>query len=158
MAERSPVRIVLDAQLRLPTESRLAQGARDVPVWVIARAEAPAERARALERCGVQILRVDRMNGDRLDLGQSLQLIAARGITRLMVEGGPTVAASFVAADLVDEAAVLRSQTLIGAEGIAPLAGMGFSALTRSPRLVSRGVEPIGPDEMETFERPLVQG
>ena len=32
-------------------------------------------------------------------------MLAGEGITRLMVEGGPTVAASFVAAaDLVDEA------------------------------------------------------
>jgi diaminohydroxyphosphoribosylaminopyrimidine deaminase/5-amino-6-(5-phosphoribosylamino)uracil reductase len=153
MAERSPVRIVLDARLRLPPESRLVRSARDVPVWVIAGALVPPERARELEGRGVEIMRVDRASGGRLDLAEVLHLIAGRGITRLMVEGGPTVAASFVAADLVDEAAVLRSQTLIGPDGIPPLVDMEFSALTQSPRLVSRGVEPIGTDEIETFER-----
>ena len=40
-----------------------------------------------------------------------------------------------------------------GPDGIPPLVDMEFSALTQSPRLVSRGVEPIGTDEIETFER-----
>jgi diaminohydroxyphosphoribosylaminopyrimidine deaminase/5-amino-6-(5-phosphoribosylamino)uracil reductase len=154
MAARSPVRIVIDAQLRLPPGSHLARGAREVPVWVIAGVLALAERARELERCGVEVIRVDCISGGRLDLGQALELIAERGITRLMVEGGPTVAASFVAADLVDEAAVLRSQTLVGPDGIPPLTDMEFTALTRSPQLISRGVEAIGSDEIESFERP----
>jgi diaminohydroxyphosphoribosylaminopyrimidine deaminase/5-amino-6-(5-phosphoribosylamino)uracil reductase len=33
-----------------------------------------------------------------------LKTLGEQGITRLMVEGGPIVAAAFVAADLVDEA------------------------------------------------------
>src|SRR5262249_3101873 len=80
MAARSPVRIVLDAQLRLSAESRLARGARDVPVWVVASAQVSAERAREVEQCGVEIMRVDRISGGRLDLDQALQLIAERGI------------------------------------------------------------------------------
>ena len=40
----------------------------------------------------------------RLDLGAVLKLLARRGITRLMVETGPILAAAFVRADLVDEA------------------------------------------------------
>ena len=108
MEKYSPVRIVLDSALRLPLGSRLARSARDVPVWVIAGAKAsPAVEEALRERgswsCG-------RRTGDgRLDLSAVLELIAGRGITRLMVEGGPTLAASFVAADLVDEAVLFHS-------------------------------------------------
>jgi diaminohydroxyphosphoribosylaminopyrimidine deaminase/5-amino-6-(5-phosphoribosylamino)uracil reductase len=38
MGGRSPVRVILDANLRLPPGSRLAQGARAVPVWSVAAA------------------------------------------------------------------------------------------------------------------------
>ena len=47
-----------------------------------------------------------------------------------MVEGGPTVAAAFVQADLVDEAALFRSPNPLG-EGIDALEGMPLTALTQ---------------------------
>jgi diaminohydroxyphosphoribosylaminopyrimidine deaminase/5-amino-6-(5-phosphoribosylamino)uracil reductase len=70
-----------------------------------------------------------------------------------MVEGGPTVAAAFLAADLVDEAMLLRSSTVIGPDGIDALDGQPLTALTRSPHLRSRAVETVGPDSIESFER-----
>jgi diaminohydroxyphosphoribosylaminopyrimidine deaminase/5-amino-6-(5-phosphoribosylamino)uracil reductase len=70
-----------------------------------------------------------------------------------MVEGGPILAAAFLRADLVDEAALFRSPNVIGPEGIDALDGLPLSALTRSPRLKALGSEAIGPDTVETFER-----
>ena len=55
-----------------------------------------------------------------------LELLAARGITRLMVEGGPTLAAALIAADLVDEAVLFHAAKVVGAEGLDALdAGRG---------------------------------
>ena len=88
-----------------------------------------------------------------LDLGAVLRLLAQRGITRLMVEAGPTVAAAFLRADLVDEAAVIRSPSAIGADGIDALEGLPLSTLTQSPRLRPVGNDAIGADRIETFER-----
>jgi diaminohydroxyphosphoribosylaminopyrimidine deaminase / 5-amino-6-(5-phosphoribosylamino)uracil reductase len=82
-----------------------------------------------------------------------LKLLARRGITRLMVEGGPILAAAFLGADLVDEAALFRSPKMIGPQGIDALDGLPLSALTRSPRLKTVGSEAIGADTVETFER-----
>ena len=82
-----------------------------------------------------------------------MHLIAAQGITRLMVEGGPTVAAALVAADLVDEAVLLRGPSPIGPDGIDALEAMPLTALTDSPKLRSLGVETVGADTIETFER-----
>ena len=152
LAGRSPVRIVLDGALRLPLDSRLVQSAREVPVWVIA-ASAPADRADALEGRGVTVLRGEASEPGRLDLAATLRLIAERGITRLMVEGGPTIAAALIAADLVDEAALLRSDRVIGADGVEALAGLPLEALAGSPRLKSLGIEPVGADRLELFER-----
>jgi diaminohydroxyphosphoribosylaminopyrimidine deaminase / 5-amino-6-(5-phosphoribosylamino)uracil reductase len=152
MTNRSPVRVVLDSALRLPPDGKLARGAREVPLWVVAGPAAAPAREDALRQQGAEVLRMDGA-GDRRELAATLQLLAARGITRLMVEGGPIVAAAFLAADLVDEAVLLRAPTMLGADGIDALDGLPLTALTRSPRLRSRGVETLGSDNVETFER-----
>jgi diaminohydroxyphosphoribosylaminopyrimidine deaminase / 5-amino-6-(5-phosphoribosylamino)uracil reductase len=87
------------------------------------------------------------------DLLAVLHLLAERGITRLMVEGGPTVAAAFLSSDLIDEAALLRSPIAIGPGGIDALEGMPLAALAASRKLRSVGVETVGEDTIETFER-----
>jgi diaminohydroxyphosphoribosylaminopyrimidine deaminase/5-amino-6-(5-phosphoribosylamino)uracil reductase len=147
----SPVRIVLDSALRLPPASRLVASARQVPLWVVT-GEAAREGADALTAQGVEVLRVATTDG-KLDLVAVLQLLAERGITRLMVEAGPILATAFLRADLVDEAAVFRGPAKIGPDGIDALDGMPLDALTRSPRFKSLGREAIGDDTIEMFER-----
>jgi diaminohydroxyphosphoribosylaminopyrimidine deaminase / 5-amino-6-(5-phosphoribosylamino)uracil reductase len=85
-----------------------------------------------------------------------MALLARRGITRLMVETGPILTTALLDADLVDEAAIFRSQGIIGADGIDALDGLPFTALTRSPRLKLIGREAVGADMLETFERALI--
>jgi diaminohydroxyphosphoribosylaminopyrimidine deaminase/5-amino-6-(5-phosphoribosylamino)uracil reductase len=70
-----------------------------------------------------------------------------------MVEGGPKVAAAFVAADLVDDVALFRSQNAIGPDGIDVLEGLPLTALTQSSKLKAVASEAIGADILETFER-----
>jgi diaminohydroxyphosphoribosylaminopyrimidine deaminase/5-amino-6-(5-phosphoribosylamino)uracil reductase len=89
----------------------------------------------------------------RLDLAAVLRNLAERGITRLTVEAGPILAAAFLAADLVDEAVLLRAPTLIGADGIDALEGRPLETLTRSDRLVLTGSETVGADTMERYQR-----
>jgi diaminohydroxyphosphoribosylaminopyrimidine deaminase/5-amino-6-(5-phosphoribosylamino)uracil reductase len=147
MAAYSPVRVVLDSSLRLPAASALAQSARETPVWVFGKGGAE----QGLRDAGVEVLPATG-DGSKLDLADVLKQLAQCGITRLMVEGGPTVAASLFNADLIDEVALFRAPKVLG-EGIDALEGLPLTALTQSPRLVSRGIEKVGEDTLETFER-----
>jgi diaminohydroxyphosphoribosylaminopyrimidine deaminase/5-amino-6-(5-phosphoribosylamino)uracil reductase len=88
-----------------------------------------------------------------LDLLAVLKLLAERGITRLMVEAGPILAADFLNADLVDEAALFRAPQSLGADGIDALEGLPLEALTRSPRLALVDTEQVGADTVELFRR-----
>jgi diaminohydroxyphosphoribosylaminopyrimidine deaminase/5-amino-6-(5-phosphoribosylamino)uracil reductase len=153
MADRSPVRIVLDGKLRLPLDSRLVASASATPLWVITGESAPQERVQALEARGVQVLRI-LSSGGPLDLIAALRLLAERGITRTTIEAGPILCAAFLRADLVDEAVLFRSRNPVGPDGIDALEGLTLEALTRSPGLKSIGGEPIGNDTVEFFERP----
>ena len=152
MASYSPVRVILDSALRLRLDCRLARTARETPVWVIAGTHAPPAAEEALRAQGVEVLRVAERSG-RLDLPAVLTLLAARGVTRLMVEGGPTLAAALVAADLVDEAVLFHSPKIIGADGVDALEGLPLTALTQSRWLGRVESDPVGSDRREVFER-----
>jgi diaminohydroxyphosphoribosylaminopyrimidine deaminase/5-amino-6-(5-phosphoribosylamino)uracil reductase len=151
MEHRSPVRVVLDSGLRLPPGSRLSRTAAETLVWVFCTEDVPAANERALTDLGVEILRVPGAAG-KLDLGAVLRGPSDRGITRAMVEAGPIVSAAFLAADLVDEAALFRSDKPLG-EGIDALEGTPLSALTLSPKLRLVGSEQVGGDTLQMFER-----
>jgi diaminohydroxyphosphoribosylaminopyrimidine deaminase/5-amino-6-(5-phosphoribosylamino)uracil reductase len=150
MDERSPVRVVLDAQLRLPLSVAVVATVRETPTWVFTSRKPSSIAEEILQQKGCKVFRVDEQNG-KLDLDAVLKILAGQGITRLLVEGGPTVAASFVGADLVDEAVLLRADKIIGEGGIDALEGMPLSALTE--HMQSRGSELLGADTLETYER-----
>jgi diaminohydroxyphosphoribosylaminopyrimidine deaminase/5-amino-6-(5-phosphoribosylamino)uracil reductase len=148
----SPVRIVLDAALRLPLASKLVGSARQTPLWIVTAVAAPREREQALVSQGAEVLRMAAADG-KLDLAAVLKTLAGRGITRVMVEAGPILASAFLRADLVDEAALFRSPNAIGADGLDALDGLPLSALTRSPRLKPIRSEALGADTVEMFQR-----
>ena len=149
MAASSPVRVVLDSALRLPVGSRLVQRARGVPAWVVAGLDAARPAEESLRAHGVEVLRVEAANG-RLDIAAALKLLAGRGITRLLVEGGPTVAAAFLAADLVDAATLFVSPKPVGCDGIDAFNPSAEIALLR---LQQGEAEQIGPDRLEVYQR-----
>jgi diaminohydroxyphosphoribosylaminopyrimidine deaminase/5-amino-6-(5-phosphoribosylamino)uracil reductase len=147
MAAMSPVRVVLDTRLRLPINSRLVQTARDTPLWIVANALPKSEAA--LRAHGAEVIQVDDKDG----LGAVLEVLASRGVTRLMVEGGPTVASALIEADLIDEAIFFYSQTMIGEDGVPALRPGAFEMLDRTLKRISS--EAVGPDRQESYQREL---
>ena len=129
--DRSPVRVVLDGRLRLPPTSNLAVTARDVPTWVVTRAGADPRRRAALERQGVEVLTAA---GAPADIKGALAALAARGLTRVLVEGGATVAAALLRARLVDRLVWFQAPVVIGGDGLAAVADLGVDALADCPR------------------------
>jgi diaminohydroxyphosphoribosylaminopyrimidine deaminase/5-amino-6-(5-phosphoribosylamino)uracil reductase len=153
MFELSPVRVVLDSQLRLPLASHVVATVRETPTWVFGSRTASTIAEEILTERGAKVFRVGSRDG-RLDLAEVLNILGGEGITRVMVEGGPTVAASLVKDDLIDQAVLLRSDKTIGPDGIDPLTDMPFRMLTHSVDLAMCGSEQVGPDRIEYFERP----
>jgi diaminohydroxyphosphoribosylaminopyrimidine deaminase/5-amino-6-(5-phosphoribosylamino)uracil reductase len=150
MAKDSPVRIVADSMLRLPVNSRLVQSAYETPVWALTGLAAPQGSEFILLPLGVEVLRSPQSTG-RLALKDGLEFLAAKGITRLMVEGGPTLAAAFIAADLVDEAVLFHAPKIVGPDGVDALATDAMEALTGRLKQVSS--EPVGPDRQVNYAR-----
>ena len=154
VARRSQPRVVFDSRLRLPVTSRLAAGAREAPLWVIARPNPPSERATALRELGAEVLAVetDPATG-RTKLASGLAALAQRGITRLLVEGGGELAASFLQAGLVDEIAWFRAPMLIGGDGLPAVGALGLEDPAAASRFILVERFTIDDDVLETFRR-----
>ncbi|MBS9476479.1 bifunctional diaminohydroxyphosphoribosylaminopyrimidine deaminase/5-amino-6-(5-phosphoribosylamino)uracil reductase RibD [Ancylobacter radicis] len=129
MDGHSPVRVVLDSALRLPATSALARSIGAAPLWVFAAEDAPAEREHMLVALGAEVMRVRRKADGGLALDEIVKLLALRGITRLMVEAGPRVAAAFLKAGLIDEADIFEAPLRLGASAIDALEGLPLGAL-----------------------------
>jgi diaminohydroxyphosphoribosylaminopyrimidine deaminase/5-amino-6-(5-phosphoribosylamino)uracil reductase len=155
MEAQSPVRVVLDRALRLPGTSRLVHSARETPLWVMTSNVSEAPAAMKLGAAGAQVIRVATTTAPPpgLDLTAVLHVLAEKGITRLLVEGGSRVASSFVAAGLADEVWLLRGPDPVGADGIAALDALPLSAITQSPGLRVRASESLERDTLTIYER-----
>lgn len=147
--KRSPLRIVLDSALSLPLDSALVRTACEVPVWVVTAEDAPADLEAALVERGVEVLRVPRGGPEgRLYLPAVLKLLGMLGLTRVMVEGGPTTAAAFLDAGLVDEVAAFTSPVVLGADAVPALAGRPLARLFAPVGFVEVEHEDLGPDHL----------
>jgi diaminohydroxyphosphoribosylaminopyrimidine deaminase/5-amino-6-(5-phosphoribosylamino)uracil reductase len=118
LQSRSPARIVLDRQARLPLSSKLVGTAHQVPVLVAACSEVDPARRAALEAAGVRFLATETYDG-RIALPELLEDLAAQGISSVMVEGGAETARAFLDEGLVDRIVLFRGEAGIGADGIA---------------------------------------
>jgi diaminohydroxyphosphoribosylaminopyrimidine deaminase/5-amino-6-(5-phosphoribosylamino)uracil reductase len=128
---RPPLRVVCDSRGRLPLDSLLVAGAREVPVAVAATRRISAERAAALRAAGCEVLSCPE----------------ERGIQHVLVEGGGSLHASFFEAGLVDAVAVFIAPGILGGhDAISPVEGAGFPLPAQAPAIEGLEVRRIGPD------------
>ncbi len=114
-AGRQPLRVVVDRRGRLPATARVLDDA------------APTLVSRATEPAGL------------------LAELFTRDVRRVLLEGGPTLAAAFLRADLVDEAVVHLAPKLLGAG--APLVGdLGIATIDAALTLQVVDVTRLGGD------------
>lgn len=104
---RQPLRVVFDRQARLPLDSQLFQSLDQSPVLVIAAPGASADRLSVLQEAGAETIVVT-------DIESALRELGRREVTSLFLEGGKTLAASFLAADQIDESRTFIAPMLLG--------------------------------------------
>jgi diaminohydroxyphosphoribosylaminopyrimidine deaminase/5-amino-6-(5-phosphoribosylamino)uracil reductase len=152
MGCRSPVRVVLDRRLRTPPEARLFDDMM-VPVWLICAADEDHPNAEALQERCAEIVPVAVDAHGMLGVRGALETLASRGITRLLVEGGPSVARAFLDADLIDEVVVYQGPNPAGADGLMPFVNEGLDRLTGSGHFTQIHARSFGPDRMTWWRR-----
>ncbi len=153
LAERSPVRVVLSTRGELSPGARLLRSAAAFPVWLVCAEDAEIRDRAELDRRGVIIVPVAVGRDGRPDMRAVLRALAARGITRLLIEGGPTVAEAALKADLVDEGLIYRGAARASGETIHPFGMSGVAAIGNHAALRACTERPIGPDRLSVYRR-----
>jgi diaminohydroxyphosphoribosylaminopyrimidine deaminase/5-amino-6-(5-phosphoribosylamino)uracil reductase len=143
---RTPLRVVLDSQGRLPPASRLAATAREIPVLVVTSEQADRGRVGELTALGCEWLALPAEEG-RPSVAALLGELGRRRLTNLLVEGGAGVLGSFRDADAVDEVHVFIAPRLVGGAGAkTPVAGRGVDRIAEALGLAKLRVEMIEGD------------
>ena len=85
----------------------------------------------------------------------ALRALAARGITRILSEGGPTIAARLIAEGFADEVHLFTSRTPLGRVGVAAIDAAARARLAEPGlyRLAEDGFR--GSDRLRRYERVL---
>jgi diaminohydroxyphosphoribosylaminopyrimidine deaminase/5-amino-6-(5-phosphoribosylamino)uracil reductase len=148
LAGRSPVRIVLDTHGRLPVDSALVRSAHEVPLWVIAGGVADPRRLAELEATGTTVIAAPLTAEGRIDLSTGLVALAERGLTTLLVEGGPRVATGLLEAGLVDEMVLIRAPDPIGGDGVPAFIGRRVEDVLADPAFVTLSERRLGEDRL----------
>ncbi len=152
--ERQPVRVVVSRHLDLPLLGQLARSARKVPLWICHGEAADGERLKAWRGLGARLLPCG-LDGMQLDPADIVTQLGAAGLTRVFCEGGSSLAASLLAADLVDELVGFTAGLAIGAEGLPAIGALGLGRLEAAPGFDLIETRAIGPDILHRWRRAL---
>ena len=120
---KNPLRIVLDVDLRMPHDSKLLQTAKEFGLLVVTSHHSLKYReevAHHIIKQGGQVLPLP-MADAQCDLNALLAELGKRQIQQLLVEGGPTVLASFLKQNLADEVRVYIAPKILGSAGAASI-------------------------------------
>jgi len=142
LEHRSPVRLVFDRRGRTPAGAKVLSG--KPPTWIVGAHIKNA--AKAIEIAS---------NSDRSAwLSEALRRLAAEGLTRILVEGGATLATAFFKAGLVDRFYWFRAPITIGGDSLPGIAPAELERLAQGVGLRCTGSRALGNDVLELYDRP----
>jgi GTP cyclohydrolase II len=138
----SPLRVVLDSALRLPSRARVLDG--QAGTIMITTDRSSVRRRTALRARAVAVEVVER--GPRgVDVAEALARLRSLGVRSVLVEGGARVITSFLAEKVVDRLVIGIAPTIMGA-GIDAVGDLGVARVVESVRLKNRSVHTVGDD------------
>jgi diaminohydroxyphosphoribosylaminopyrimidine deaminase/5-amino-6-(5-phosphoribosylamino)uracil reductase len=128
------------------------------PLWLCHGADAPADRVARWAARGAEPVPVPLGPGRQIDPAGLLAALAARGVGEVLCEGGGALAASLLAAGLVDELVTFTAGLALGAEGQPGLGALGIDALAEAPRFRLAALRPVGADVMAVWHPAPLPG
>ena len=112
MADFTPLRVIADTEGRTPRDARIITDAARYPVMVAT--ANPTHIAALSTKPGVEIIAIPRGADGHLDLAALFGALAARGMTRALVEAGPYLANAVAKVGLLDELALYTAPVSVG--------------------------------------------
>jgi diaminohydroxyphosphoribosylaminopyrimidine deaminase/5-amino-6-(5-phosphoribosylamino)uracil reductase len=141
---RTPLRVIVDPQLRIPLPARLFSD--PGPVLIAAAEGAPKRKAAALQRKGVDLVLFPNRGG-RFDLKALLAYLGRKEVTGLLVEGGSEIFSSFLSEGLADRVWLFYAPILIGGQSAkGMIGGPGVATVAEALKLERLRWQSLGGD------------
>jgi diaminohydroxyphosphoribosylaminopyrimidine deaminase/5-amino-6-(5-phosphoribosylamino)uracil reductase len=148
LEDRSPVRLVFDRRARISPRSKVL--ASPIPTWLVSSPGMFKQQSHKPH----QVIEITENGGPEAWLRQACASLAELGLTRILVEGGATLATAFLAADLVDQIYWFRAPMIIGGDGMAGIGPLSADMLTQALGFRRSELRPLGNDVLELYRRP----
>ena len=143
---RNPLRIVLDPDLSVTPQMNVMQNLSDAPTLIVTTAaNRDSSAARELSRTGAQILAVAPDAAGNVRLDGLLPLLAARGISSVLIEGGSQIITSALSDNIVNRMVTVIAPKIIG-RGIEAVGDLHIRDRAEAKLLSIKRVTRKGPD------------
>lgn len=142
---RSPLRIILDSNLRIPIDAKVLSNLETAKTLVAITPPVPEEKLDALKKMGVNVLFVPPDKNNRVDPKHLLRSLGDREISSLLVEGGATVITSFFETGLWDKLVVFIAPKILG-KGTDSVGDLNITDLAKAFKLTFDKVYKSGVD------------
>lgn len=153
MRDRSPVRVVVDPRLEIDIAAKLFDTLETAPLWLLASEGADPKRAALLTGAGATIIDLPPVTGGRISPDMILTALAERGMTRVLLEAGSALTASFTDAGLIDEIAWFRAPMAMGGDGMPAIAPMAVNSPENAPKFRRLSTIDLDGDVLERYLR-----
>ena len=150
--QRQPVRVVFDTEFSLQPHGRLFDTLDRATLLVIGATDGDAARRAVLDAAGARTAGVSR-GPSGIDAEAALGALHKQGIVRVLCEGGGQLAASLIAAEVVDHIEWFRAPIVLGDEGRPGVGALALSSLAEAPAFRRVALRELGPDIWESYER-----
>lgn len=143
---RDPMRVILDTQLSIPENARVLHLDSAIETLIFCGDHVPTDRRRRVEKTGARVISAPISNG-RIDLGALMPVLAAEGITSVLIEGGSRVIASALAAGVADKVSFFYAPKILGGDdGVPVCRGPGAGLMADCIQVRHTRVERLGDD------------
>ncbi len=149
---RQPMRVVFDTEFKLAPRGRLFDTLDRAPLLVIGAADGDVSRRSALDAAGARTAGVARA-ASGIDVEAGLSVLEDQGIETVLCEGGGELAASLIAAGVVDRLEWFRAAIVLGGEGRPGVGALALGSLAEAPAFRRVALRELGPDIWERYER-----
>ena len=153
MLTRSPIRVVVDPRLEIDIAAKLFDTLETAPLWLMAGDRADADRAALMKGAGATVIDLPPVAGGRISPDMILAALAERGITRVLLEAGSALTASFMDAGLIDEIAWFRAAAVMGGDGMPAIAPMAVNSPENAPKFRRIDTIDLDGDVLERYFR-----
>ncbi|MGV8058661.1 MAG: bifunctional diaminohydroxyphosphoribosylaminopyrimidine deaminase/5-amino-6-(5-phosphoribosylamino)uracil reductase RibD [Smithellaceae bacterium] len=144
---RNPLRIIVDSGLGVPLQAKILQNQSTARTLIATTKTADDLQFQRIAGSGVEIITIDADKQGKVDLNKLFRILADRGVSSVLVEGGAQIITSVLKNDLANRLVTIIAPKIIG-KGIEAIGDLQISDLNHAKKLSFQKIKRIGPDIM----------